>query len=72
MEADDMNEDKTKGGVIKRHLGRAVVDVQDGRATGAMMDGLANAGYEVVTRPSFDKDGRFQGETMEIYEVIKR
>lgn len=67
-----MNEDKTKGGVIKRHLGRVVADVQDGGATGAMMDGLANAGYEVVTRPSFDKDGRFLGETMEVYEVMRR
>lgn len=45
-----MNEDKTKGGVIKRHLGKAVVDIIDGRATGAMMDGLANAGYEVMKR----------------------
>ncbi len=58
-----------KKGTVKRHLGRIEVDIRDGRAVGAMLDGLTSAGYEVVTYPNEDKHGMFLGETMDVYEI---
>ena len=58
-----------KKGSVKRYLGKIEVDMRDGRAIGAMVDGLTNAGFEVTTYPHEDKRGMFLGETMEIYEV---
>lgn len=60
---------ENKKGTIKRHVGKIEIDSMDHRVMDSALNGIKEAGYEVVAFPMFDKEGRVVGEVAEIYWI---